>query len=71
MQAEAMSELKKLAERITRLTPEELRKSRAWCAEFDARAWDQQIEQESKTGKLDGMAAEAVAEYKAGKTRPL
>jgi hypothetical protein len=66
-----MSELKKIEERIAKLTPEELKKFRTWFAEFDARAWDAQIEQDSKGGKLDALAAEAVAEYKAGKTRPL
>ena len=66
-----MSELKKLEERIAKLTPEELKKFRIWFAEFDARAWDAQIEQDSKAGKLDALAAEAAAEYEAGKTRPL
>ena len=66
-----MTELEKLEEQIAKLTPEELKAFRAWFAEFDARAWDAQIEQDSKAGKLDELAAEAVAEYKAGKTRPL
>jgi hypothetical protein len=66
-----MSERKKLEERIAKLTPEELKKFRTWFAEFDARTWDAQIEQDSKGGKLDAFAAEAVAEYKAGKIRPL
>lgn len=66
-----MSELEKLAERIEKLSPEELKKFRAWFAEFDARLWDAQIEADAKTGKLDGLVAEALAEYKAGKTREL
>ena len=66
-----MTELEKPEERVAKLTPEELTLFRAWFAEFDARAWDDQIEQDSKAGKLDGLAAQAVAEYKAGKTRPL
>ena len=60
-----------LRERIAKLSPEELKKFRAWFAEFDARAWDAQTEQDSKAGKLDAMVAEVVEEYKAGKTRPL
>ena len=66
-----MSELEKLAERIERLSPEELKTFRAWFAEFDARVWDAQIEADSKAGKLDALAAEALAEHKAGKTREL
>ncbi len=66
-----MSELEKLAERIEKLSPEELRKFRAWFAEFDAGLWDAQIEADAKAGKLDGLVGEALAEYKAGKTREL
>ena len=66
-----MSELDKLEERIKSLSPEELRKFREWFAEFDARAWDAQIEADSAAGKLDALVAEAVAEHKAGKTREL
>ena len=66
-----MSEVDKLAERIEKLSPEELKKFRAWFAEFDARLLDAQIEADAKAGKLDALAAEALAEYKAGKTREL
>ncbi len=66
-----MSELEKLEEHIQSLSPEELKKFRAWFAEFDARAWDAQIETDSRAGKLDSLVSEALAEYKAGKTREL
>jgi hypothetical protein len=66
-----MSELEKLAERIQKLSPEELKKFRAWFAEFDAHLWDAQIEADAKAGRLDGLVAEALAEHKAGKTREL
>ena len=66
-----MSEVEKLAQRIEKLSPEELEKFRAWFAEFAARLWDAQIEADATPGKLDGLAAEAVAEYRAGKTREL
>jgi hypothetical protein len=66
-----MSELEKLEEHIEKLSPEALKKFRAWFAEFDAHAWDAQIEADSKAGKLDALVAEALAEHKAGKTREL
>jgi len=66
-----MSELEKLEKEVQRLSPEELKKFRAWFAEFDARIWDSQIASDSKDGKLEQLASDAVAEYKAGKTRPL
>lgn len=66
-----MTNLEKLEKHVRGLTPEELRKFREWFAEFDARAWDEQIEADSKSGKLDSLVAEAQAEHRAGKTRKL
>lgn len=66
-----MTEAKKLAERIAKLSPRDLAEFRAWFAEFDARVWDDQIEADAKAGKLDGLAAEALADYRAGKARDL
>ena len=66
-----MNELEKLEERIEQLPPEQLKKFRAWFAEFDARVWDAQIEADSKAGKLDFLVAEALVEHKSGKTREL
>jgi len=64
-----MTNLEKLEQHVRGLSREELARFRAWFAEFDARAWDQQIEADSEAGRLDGMVAEAQAEHKAGKTR--
>jgi hypothetical protein len=33
-------------------------------------AWDRQIEEDVKAGKLDRLAEEALEEFRAGKTRP-
>ena len=66
-----MGELEALQERILQLSPQELQRLRAWFAEFDARMWDAQIEADANAGKFDGLVAEALAEYSAGKTRAL
>jgi hypothetical protein len=66
-----MSEIEQLERRIENLTPRQLAKFRAWFLEFDSRVWDQQIEADAKAGKLDGLIAEALADYKAGKAREL
>jgi hypothetical protein len=66
-----MSEIEKIENRIQSLSAEELAKFRAWFIEFDGRVWDQQIEADVKAGKLKNLAAEALSEYKAGKTRKL
>jgi hypothetical protein len=62
-----MSELEELEKRIRNLPPEELAKFRAWFVEFDHVMWDRQIESDAKSGKLDRLLNEALADYKAGK----
>ena len=66
-----MSKLEDLEKGIESLPPEELAKFRAWFVEFDQRLWDGQIERDSRAGKLDSLAAQATAEYKAGKARKI
>ena len=64
-----MNELEEIEKRIRRLAPEDLAKFRAWFIEFDHLLWDRQIEADSKSGKLDKLAGEALADYKAGKAK--
>ena len=66
-----MSNVDKLEDQVKKLSPKELAEFRAWFAEFDALVWDRQIEADAASGKLDHLVQEAVAEYKAGKIRPL
>jgi hypothetical protein len=66
-----MSELEQLEQRIKKLSPDELVKFRAWFIEFDHLIWDKQIEADSKAGKLDGLIAEAIADFKGGKAREI
>lgn len=56
---------------IKRLSQTELADFRLWFAEFDADAWDAQIEADAAAGKLDALAGEALAEYKAGRVREI
>lgn len=66
-----MSEVEQLEERIAKLGADDLAQFRAWFLEFDARAWDRQIEADARAGKLDALVGEARADYKAGKGRDL
>ena len=66
-----MSEVEQIENRIKNLSFEDLAKLRAWFAEFDAQAWDRQIEADSMAGKLDHLIEESLAEHKASKSRPL
>ncbi|MEO7727786.1 MAG: hypothetical protein ABIS45_11080 [Burkholderiales bacterium] len=66
-----MSDLEELEFKIKNLPTEELSKFRAWFIEFDHLLWDKQIDADSKTGKLNGLVAEARADYQAGKAREI
>ncbi len=64
-----MSNLEELEHRIQNLPSGELAKFRAWFIDFDHMLWDKQIESDSKSGKLHGLASEALTDYQAGKAR--
>ena len=66
-----MTEVEKLEKKIEGLSPQELAKLRSWFIEFDARAWDRQIEADSKAGKLDRLADSALADYKSGRSKEI
>jgi len=56
---------------IEQLPPEELAKFRRWFLEFDAAAWDAQIEADAAVGKFDALAEEALTEYRSGKAHEI
>jgi hypothetical protein len=66
-----MTEFEKIAEAIRRLPPAELARLRDWFFEFDADEWDRQIAEDVAAGRLDDLAAEAIEDYRAGRTREL
>jgi hypothetical protein len=63
-----MSKLEAIEKKVSGLSAEELAKFRNWFAEFDAAAWDRQIERDVKAGKLDAIADEVLREHAAGKS---
>ena len=66
-----MGNVKTIEKAVESLPPSDLAEFRRWFAEFDATAWDKQVEQDAASGKLDGLAAEALADYRAGSPREL
>jgi len=64
-----LSEVEQIENRIKNLSPEELAKLREWFEEFDAQAWNRQIEADSAPGKFDRFIEESLAEHEAGKSR--
>ena len=66
-----MRNVKSIEKAVESLPPSELAEFRRWFAEFDAAAWDRQIEQDANSGKLDVLAAEALADFRSGAAREL
>lgn len=63
--------VKEIEAAIVQLSPEELAQFSDWFAEFQAAAWDEQLESDVKEGKLDELAREAKEDFAAGKCKPL
>ena len=66
-----MTTVEDIEKAVARLTPEQLAKFRSWFAEFDARVFDEKIERDAKSGKLDKLAEDAVQSYRRGRARDL
>lgn len=66
-----MEKLREIENRIASLSEDELAQFRQWFARFDASVWDAQIERDAQAGKLDALASDALAEYRAGQCKPL
>ena len=66
-----MSTVEAITAAIATLPPEEVARVRAWLDEQSEAAWDNQIEQDERAGRLKVLAERALAEHRAGRTRPL
>lgn len=66
-----MHNAKAIEKAVKELPKEELSKFRSWFVKFDEAAWDAQIEADATAGKLDALAAEALAEHRSGNAREL
>ena len=56
-----MPTIRDIEEAVRQLPPEALAEFRQWFAEFDAAAWDRQLEADARGRRLDGIAAAADA----------
>ncbi len=66
-----MLTIKELEQAVSSLPREELTRFREWFDEFDAKAWDKQLEADAKAGKLNKIAEAAISDYRAGKAKEL
>jgi hypothetical protein len=66
-----MTTIEEIEKAVEKLTVDELAKFRAWLEAFDAARFDEKIERDAKSGKLDRLAEEAIADFRAGLAREL
>jgi hypothetical protein len=66
-----MSTIQEIQTAVSELLPEELSAFRAWFAEFDAKVWDQEFEEDVTAGRLDALAEEALQDLREGRCTDL
>jgi hypothetical protein len=66
-----MTTVEDIEQAVTKLSPDEFARFRAWFEEFESARFDQKIEQDARAGKLDKLADEAVTEFRRGRAREL
>ena len=62
-----MDKIEKIGREIQEFSPSELAAFRKWFQDFDAEAWDRQIEDDVQVGKLDALAEAALQNFKSGR----
>ncbi|MEW6095547.1 MAG: BrnT family toxin [bacterium] len=62
-----MSTVQEIEKAITQLPKDGLAVLREWFEEFDAKMWDRQFEEDAQSGKLEKLANEAIADFRAGR----
>jgi hypothetical protein len=66
-----MSTLEQIEAAILTLSSDEFQRLRQWFFNIDYQRWDEQLEQDIADGKLEALAEEAIAEFKAGHCREI
>ena len=66
-----MPDVKAIEDAVQSLPPSALAEFRRWFTEFDAVAWDRQIDSDAASGKLDALLDEAEQDFKHPSSRAL
>ena len=66
-----MTTLEDIEKAVAELPPDQLMRFRAWFEEFEAARFDQRIERDATAGRLDQLAEQALADFRAGRAREL
>ncbi|HQM43728.1 MAG TPA: hypothetical protein PLI72_08265 [Smithellaceae bacterium] len=63
-----MNRIQNIEHEIKKLSSEELRAFRTWFREYDTAVWDEQIEDDIISGKIDKLAQESILAHKKGRS---
>ena len=66
-----MQVVQELKSAVSQLSLNQLKLFREWFDEFDAKVWDQQFEEDVRSGKLDQPVKQAIADFQADKCEEL
>ena len=66
-----MSRVERIERAVEALAPSEKAAFAAWFERHQAEAWDRQIEDDVRAGRLDALADRALADASAGRVRDL
>ena len=66
-----MSRIEEIENAVAELPKEDLARFREWFAEFEARVWDREIEEDVEAGRLDKLADEALRDHNSGRSTEL
>jgi hypothetical protein len=64
-------DIKEIESAIAQLPPSELAEFAKWFEEFQAQVWDEQLEQDMKSGRLDTLLKQAERDFEQRQCDPL
>ena len=66
-----MITVQKIEKAVAHLPKVDLDQFRSWFEKFDAKQWDNQFENDVLSGKLDGLADQALKDFEEGRCTEL
>ena len=66
-----MTTVQLLERKVQKLDRSSLAAFRKWFRRYDSELWDDQIEKDVRSGRLEKFAKQALSEHKRGKTKEL